>query len=327
MKRWIQFLILVPTFVAAQVCPSANPMKVKFDEQKKWKDFVVKNDGVEGVVSGYVDKSNNFYIQEMESKSSSANLEIGTKNANHKTFLKDCNDFGNMAQYLRLERELKRNNEFGVSLRYLPELKQFSNDPFAAITTGSFTLEISYDSQSLIENLADAKYVKSEIYHQLETQLSKSSEIGGYKLNLVNLDDFVCDLIHGTAKISILRRMTALSPLTEMTEVIRTQDAVDLYSNWVNIQSVDSNEKMFLAGTIFESKKQSNQIADLPLERGVVLMRSLLDDSKMNFKKMSAQQLQCIVDDMQVYTQAPKKLHVITDFIFDKGEILNQGKL
>lgn len=322
MKKIIQLILLVPSLAAAQECPTTNPLMKTYNEQQSWSYYIEKAGDSDAEVAGYVDSGDRFHIDTLKPGNPFATMSIDAKNENYNSFFSLCKDFPTMAKHLDVDRIGKRNNRYNARIRYLPILTAFNNRPYEDLKTGSYTLEVTYASNSLIENAGDSKNVKKEIYQKINSQLDLKGEVGYYDLDLTNLDDFACDLIHGTAKISIFRRMHSAAPLVTVTETIGAQDAATLYMNWKDIGVPSLADRMFMAGAHFEQLKQSNELADLTTDIGLKFLRKVMNEAGTAFKKLNATELKCVVEDMQVYDREQRKHLVNVKFRFDKDVIL-----
>lgn len=329
MQRFFYLVILTPNLLLANFCPQTAPLMEHYQSQKHWRPYVIKEDGIQNKLSGFLDDMNNFFPEEAFKRSKESVLVTADPaNEDSEVFYQFCKKYEDRGPLLTTFRVAQAMNRHTIKVKYLPSMKDFNNDPFSDMSTLGFKLILDIDKDSLVGRLPRFKYLKEQIEKDLNSQLSESTPIGEYHLTLTNWDDFACDMIHGKARLSIVREIYSNKMFVNMEEIIRPVDLNYLYEEWSSQlrQVKKQDELMFNAGVIYAAVQEQGLIAKVLPETAFKLIKSVTTPGKKGLDALGEVQLACLSDSLQNYEAdyTQYKFNVIFDV--DTEMSLNQGE-
>ncbi len=330
MKALLIMSLLLPMISQAKICSGENPKMNQYLNQTTWKTHRVSQPGVSLSLDGYLDKDNNFFPEEVFTKTVQTSIvKPDPSNEDYKGFLKFCAKYDNTSAFVLTSfRKAEAMNRYQLKTQYLPDTKQFSNDPYQLIKTNQFKVSIELSPDSIISQQNFPEELKSQIEDAILTQLKPNSPIGSYEITLTNWDDFACDLIQGKAKINIVREMYSEDLFIEREERIQNKDAQQIYSSWSESLKgkLSSDELFFKAGIVFESLKQQNKIAQVQNDVALEFIRKVVSPDQTGVKLMKFTQLQCTTESLQKYEAEYTQFQINVQFAVDKTSSLMAGE-
>ncbi len=330
MKALLLISLILPMMAQANMCPGGNPKMNQYLNQTTWKSHKVSQPGVNLSLDGYLDKDNNFFPEEVYTKTVQRSVvKVDPLNEDYKGFLKFCSQYDNTSAFILTSfRKAEAMNRYHISTQYLPDMKKFSNDPYQMIKTHRYKVSIELSPDSIISQQNFSDQLKSQIEDSIMSQLQPQSPIGSYDITLTNWDDFTCDLIQGKAKINIIREMYSEDLFIEKQERIQSNDAAQIYKSWRDSikGQVAGDELFFKAGLVFESLKQQNKIAQVENEVGLEFVRKVVSPGLSGFKSLGQNQLLCTTESLQKYEADYTEFQINVEFAFDKTTSLSGGE-
>ncbi len=320
MRLLIQLFILLPSVSYAMICQNSKPMAQKYQTQQQWDQEDVKDTVTGETVSGYVDQKNNFYVDQILKKSKvSAQLEVDKSNDSYKKFFELCPKRMSKRKFLANAREGERGNRYTLSVRFLPELLGYANDPYQQLSWQDADLEVTYGSDSIVDGVYNVDEVKPELYRNLYRQLQSQKKVGVVEFDMTNMDDLACDLIRGDAQVRVIQRWNGVAPLVVKDEKVSEDMVLYYYQALANHlpTSQSKDERLFDSGRVFQrlSLEKTNFHADS--ETAVELLRSFMGPDFGSLKNFGMFDLKCLADNMQNYHQEPINhlfnIHLILD--------------
>lgn len=122
----------------------------------------------------------------------------------------------------------------------------------------------------------------------------------------VCLDDLVCDLVQGHAKISVERSALSNAPLIQQKKVL---DTGDLQATYLALKdqlqpSFNKEKALFTAGRVSAKLEQDRKIAILGDKKSFELLQKLMTPDMSKLSDLDSATLTCVADQMQEYTRS-----------------------
>jgi|GEM_PF-2917240 hypothetical protein len=330
MKYFISLLILLSPLAKAQECPMISKEMAQYFSQKNWKPYEVKNSALQGI-SGYMDESGGFHFESM-SRSGKYPVQV-TMETENEDFLKDCENFDSKGRYLRLKRINHENNSFLLKVRFLPALQGFTNTPLKDqdLKRVDFAVSLDFSKDSLVTQYDfRPEALQTEVRRKISDQISRSPKFGEYQIDLSGMDDLVCDLIQGKAALSIRSSFISKAPLVTQTQNYNPQDVQTVYQGLHReFPQVQGKEKtLYTAGRLVAELEQQRRVQTLKSSEAFPVVKKLMNQEMDQLLDLDADQLSCLIDQMQSYKQDKTLRHYFTvNFAFPSlGDLRAQGQ-
>jgi|GEM_PF-6286302 len=327
MKRFITIAILVYGFYSA-ASPTEQVAK-KFREQSTWVPTEISGGEFAATLPGYKDNQGNFFLDSFSVEiHPSVELRVPKTNPNYEEFLYLCSGAENRRALLSEYRERKKGNQFRLSLRTLPSLEQFENNPYSRLTFDSYTVEVEYQSDSIMSQSFKEREGKTMVLERLQNQMTQGKEVGVYNFNLDNLDDFACDLLQKKAKIKVHQYFLSKGPLLEQIEVLPFKDLKVIYDSWSSMLSKVPNERerAFLAGVSLQHLESTGEVGPLQTRTGLQLLSELVPKGNGRAQKSDKKNLALVYDRLQDYQEAIQKHFTYLEIEVSNGPGLLGGE-
>ena len=301
MKNTLFSIFMIPALFAsaaqANTCPSSSPEMAQYQKQKNWQAYSLS--GPPGVlpINGFVDENKNFYFSELSRGGSApATLIVDKANSYFRDFFKYCKT--NRSEFLRLPRVNGERNSYRLSMRYLPEMNGFGNNPLVEqkYRDTEYLLNWTFSADSSIDRLdVYPDKVKRQLYAELSEQLKKSKAMGKVELDLTGWDDVACDLIQGRLKLWLTRSGISEGATIEQKKEIEPQDIQVTYQTLKEQlkPGLSKEQGLFVAGRITARLEAQT--------KAFAVLRQLMNQDMAQLKGLDPLGLQCVADQLQTY--------------------------
>lgn len=328
MYKLIYLSILIPQITLASICLKNDPLVNQYNSQKNWKKETITQAGVSHAVNGYTDLMDNFFPEADSAKIFQKTLvSAAPGNQDASAFYRFCKDYKKKGSLLTTFRKSQSMNQYNIKLRYLPSSEDYNNDPYEKLKTERFKVMLDFSNDSLISQLPRKKLLQEEIQNHIESQMDIKSPVGEINLTLTNWDDFACDLIQGTAKLSILRDMNANGLFINREDVVRPKDVKYLYNEWdSHLRDLNDREEiLFTAGAVFGGIKSLDQFESFSNSIAFKMLNKILKKGQSGIDSLAPIEVSCLSDSLQDYRPefTQYQYNVVLDV--DKDQSLEQG--
>lgn len=298
---------------AAQTCAPASKEMAQYQAQRNWRAHSIPGEGDVAPVLGYVDPDGNFYFGDLSRGGALASiLSVDPKNRGFKSFFKYC--AAGKLDYLRSMRRNREGNRYRLSLRYLPELTGFANDPFKAqkMKDVENTLRVQFGADSSIDTYEwSAQSIKKDLVAELNRQIAEQP-LGQVDLDLTGWDDVVCDLVQGKVQLSISRSALSEGPNVELKKEVEPQE-ISLAYRKMREAAASANGKeqtIFAAARALGKLEADRQVGTWAESRGFTVMQKMMNAEMSRLKDLDESALICVADQLQTYKR-PHLQHFI----------------
>lgn len=328
MKKFMTLLTFIPSLAMANVCQDVSPLKEAYDNQKDWETVMIQEFKGSKPVMGFSDGKGQIVIDQIHGLFP-VKAKFVTKPASvDRYFLKACKSPRRGYDYLSSNRIGEVGNSYSIEAIIFPEIQGASNDPYSTLELSELEVSVAYDRTSMVNKDSNPEALKERILKSLYDQLDVSAKNRGYKFELTNLDDFVCDLVQGKAKISVFRRMHSDNPVIEKKVDITKNDTFTLYADWANStkRAKSHAESVFTMGARFAALTEQGEISDVTAKSAFKLAQKVIPKGQASVKFLDLKELTCVADQMATYTRGrlshlmDSRLDLDRDSILDGGE-------
>lgn len=293
---------------AAQTCAPASKEMAQYYSQRTLRAVSVGDGTGVKPVKGYVDEKNNFIFEDLSrSGEFAAQLKIDPANPGNREFFKYCRS--GKGSFLRSMRKSGPFNKYTVSLRYLPSLTGFGNNPLVDQKYNEHTqnLRVQFDPAATIS--VDELYpdkVKQEFQRMISKQTKAAKEFGYVEIDLSGWDDAVCDMINGKIKVTIERGGLSTAALVEMKKEVEASDLINIHRALKDqVPATMTKEKaLFVAGRVMAKLEMDRNVPNLGDKKGFELLKSLMTPDMSKIADLQASDVSCLADRMQTYSRS-----------------------
>lgn len=325
MKKQIlaSLLIASQSGLAQNLCAPASPEMAAYFTEKSWKVHSVRDNSDIPAIRGFVDDQNRFYMDDLTRRGSfKAEVAVDPTNQSYREFFKYCAAGRN--NLVRAMRKGRENNRYVVSVRYLPALKGFANDPLVDQKYKENNVEVRVvfaDSSSLSQEVFSDR-VKAEVVALIKRQVLEQSNWGTIKLDLTGWDDVVCDMLQGKVSVTVGRDAISNGPLVQQVRQIEPSEVQLAYQSLRDqIPSSMGKEKaIFISGRIFAKLEKGHRISNLGDNKSFELIKNLMTPDMSHIAEINSTALECLIDRMQGYQRPAVQHYINIQFNFPRIE-------
>lgn len=286
----------------AQTCAPASKEMAQYFRQASWRQHAVEDGSGVPAVHGYIDEKNNFYFSDLtRSGSIRASMHIDPSN---RSFFKYCRS--DKKSFLRSMRRNSEGNSYKMTMRYLPILTGFANDPFVSqnYTESEYKILLNFDQTSSIDTQESyPDRVKNELLAILNTQARAQKEFGVIELDLTNWDDVVCDVLQGRVSIGLKRVGLSNAALVEQKKEIEPSELNTIYravSQQVS-PGFEKEKAIFVASRTIAKLENDRQIGNWTDKKGFDVLKKLMNPEMSRVLVLDTNALICVTNQMQSY--------------------------
>ncbi len=319
----VYLLIISQAALGENICrPTSREMSAYF-EQKSWRSTSIQDESGAPAIPGWVDGKNRFHMGNIgRTGAFKAQITIDPDNSGYNEFFKYCSD-SDRRRYLRAMRIGGDGNRYKVTLRFLPEIKGYANNPFhdQKFTENELRLNLKIDdtaSISTYEVFPDR--AKRAVYDHILGQLREQKNFGLIELDFTNWDDLVCDMALGKIEVTVLRSGHSWGPLVEQKVEFAYTDLQMIHRHLnANVRNIWSKEKnIFMASRIMTELERDRRIGAYKPDKLFDVLQRLMTPGMAAMGQIDGADLNCIADQLQSYTR-PYITHAMRiDFSFSK---------
>lgn len=326
MRSLIVILMILPQLAVANICKQTSTLAKKHSSQNSWTSIEIGSPETPVKLKALEDEKgrivldNTIYRGPMEGK-----IQFGLSGTNLKYFKSYC--LGEVDKdALSTWRRLKKNNSYHLQVQYLPDAKQMS-DLYAKLETTDYEVIISYSSLSGVEQDYSSEQLKAEIQNHILEELQSSSTVASFNIDLTNYDDLVCDLIDGSAKLNLLRKMRSPKAVVEKEERLPAQEIQMLYNQWSDsiADSATGTDLAFVAGMGFQMLKDESQVKIVGMEDALAILKKAVDPVSARLMTFNSSEKQCLVDSMADYREADTRQLLNLEMTFDATKMFEEN--
>ena len=323
MKSFVATILVLPQLAFANVCNQVSPLAKQYNEQQSWETIELESSETPVKMNALIDDKGQLILDKTLFRGDiEAKIEADLSRKQMKFFKYYCHEDPDK-DALSGNRRLGKNNSFRLKLKYLPNVEGLSVDPYEQLKNTSYEVMINYSSNSGVEQDYKSHKVKRMIEERINEELNSQKVIGEYDIDLKNLDDFVCDLLDGSAQISILNKMVNSKAIVEKEEGVPADELIKLYNQWVDLVGTSSSyEMVFVAGMGFERLKSSGEINHIDISTAYKALDKAFNPTTKKLAKFNRKEKQCFVDSMTDYHQADSRQLINLNLKFDMDKFL-----
>lgn len=291
---------------AAQTCAPASPEMAQYQSQRQWRAHSIPGEDGIAPVNGFVDAEGHFYVADLSRGGYvNATLAVDSKNRGYKSFFKYC--AAEKSDYLRSMRRSNENNRYRLSLRYLPSLTGFANDPLKSQNFKDVenSLRVQFAAGSSIDSHDwSPQKVKKEFIDEVNRQVAEQA-LGLVELDLTGWDDVVCDIVQGKVQLAVNRSALSDGPAVELKKEVEPQEISFAYRKIreATPTSAGKEETIFAAARALGKLEADRQVGTWVEKKGFTVLQKMMNPQMSRLSDMDAGALNCVADQLQTYNR------------------------
>lgn len=289
---------------SAQTCEPASKEMAQYFLQSSWRAHSVEGPAGVAGIPGYIDQANNFYLSDLSRGGfAAASVTVDPANKGYHEFFKYCR--AGKTSYLRSMRRSAEGNKYRVSMRYLPELSGFNNNPLAASNykENSVSLRLKFEANSAIDTLESyPDRTKRDVFNVLNKQMT-DQKMGVVELDLTGWDDVVCDMLQGRFNIWINRSGISNAPIVTQNKEV---DSLDVQTTYRALReqigvSLGKEKAIFMASRAMAKLESDRRIGPWVEKNGFEVLKKFMTNEMTRIADLDGAGLACVADQMQSY--------------------------
>jgi hypothetical protein len=328
MKQWICLLTLaLPLWGEASLCQNMSDEAKAYQQQMSWRevDLTEKNSPIS--VKGFVDQQDVIHLDELNFNGSMmASMTVSQEGRYSDYFYHHCRQPDADPGALTTLRNTGKGPQIEVNLSYLPQLDQAHAINLAPLNTTHFEVHIDYQEDAMVNSDYAPQNAKRMIRQRIANQLDDRKPKGSYQLDLTQMDDFACDLLHGKASLRLYRKMAPVHTFKRKVEVVSPESFFSVVDAWkqVKAQANSLTETLFFAGASFQKLKDQGAIESIGPVQALQILDQWVEPLTGNLRPLPASEAQCLLDSMQDYRSEITDHHLMIQLQFDKDQTLGK---